>query len=302
MDDTKNSFTFLRLCLAILVVFSHSFPNGGFGADPVEKLVTARIGGIGTLAVYSFFAISGYLVSRSLFQSRSSAHFLWKRALRVFPAFWAALFISAFILGPFLFWKDHSTLNGYFIFGPPGPFSYFYNNFFLQMNQYVIRGLLPNTPVPGGLNGSCWTLIYEFLCYLAVLLPAILFLNHKNKTGMACAVLFLALWISAAFDAGANRFLFIFGASGHSAMFPVFFFAGALFFFLKEKIAWRRDLAVLAAVFFLISLRSNLFYWIAPAALTYFLLWFAAKAPIYIYGNPKYRNYRSRGPRQDHAY
>ena len=65
--NRDNNFTILRLALAWLVLFGHSFPLTGTGFDPLSKLIMPYTW-IGGIAVGGFFAISGYLVSASITQ------------------------------------------------------------------------------------------------------------------------------------------------------------------------------------------------------------------------------------------
>ena len=63
-DPNNNAFGFLRLTLAVLVIFSHSFPLGGFGIDPLEAFTKGRYT-IGLASVAMFFVLSGFLICRS---------------------------------------------------------------------------------------------------------------------------------------------------------------------------------------------------------------------------------------------
>jgi len=70
-----NSFGFLRLALALLVVFYHCFPLGGFGADPLQRITGGRQA-FGSVAVSFFFVLSGFLVARSAVGASSARRFL----------------------------------------------------------------------------------------------------------------------------------------------------------------------------------------------------------------------------------
>lgn len=80
MVRTSNNFTVARLLLALLVVFSHSYPLGGWP----EPVVLGRTPG--GLAVQSFFAISGYLIVGSYISTAQPVLFAWKRFCRLAPA------------------------------------------------------------------------------------------------------------------------------------------------------------------------------------------------------------------------
>ena len=50
------------------------------------------------MAVVGFFGISGYLITGSAERSRP-LRYLWQRFLRIFPAFWVCLVVTAFVIG-----------------------------------------------------------------------------------------------------------------------------------------------------------------------------------------------------------
>ena len=81
----RNNLDFIRSFLAIGVCVQHS-------------LYAFNIK-VSFLFVPAFTAISGYLITRSMEQSRGYGHFLWKRVLRVGPAFLVALAIVALLDG-----------------------------------------------------------------------------------------------------------------------------------------------------------------------------------------------------------
>ena len=80
LSDHRNSLNFLRLGLASVVLLSHAASLGRFGgwAGIVNGTSAAQI------ALYGFFAISGYLIVQSAIRSTSTGY-LWKRTLRIFP-------------------------------------------------------------------------------------------------------------------------------------------------------------------------------------------------------------------------
>ena len=59
-DPKSNSLNILRLVFAVVVIASHAIDLGGFGRDWIGTKTT-----IGTVAVYGFFAISGFLIAGS---------------------------------------------------------------------------------------------------------------------------------------------------------------------------------------------------------------------------------------------
>ncbi len=160
-----NSLNFIRLVLALAVVYDHSIGLGGFGF-----VWTLNDNSIGTLAVYAFFGISGFLIAGSAARN-GSWRYLWQRFLRIFPGFWVCLILTALVFGVLNVLSDplpHCGLSCYFN-GSNGPFSYLYRNWLLPstaLHQNKITGTPYHVPFPLAWNGSIWTLFYEFLCYL----------------------------------------------------------------------------------------------------------------------------------------
>jgi len=156
----SNSLNLIRLLLAASVVLSHA-PLGGFGSELFLRWTT-----IGSLAVYCFFGISGYLIAGSA-ESNNFGRFLWHRVLRIFPAFWICLIVTAFVFG-WLGWlhAGHGCGFACYLHEPGGPVDYVVHNAWLRSSQLTIPGTLKGIPFPLAWNGSIWTLFYEFLCYL----------------------------------------------------------------------------------------------------------------------------------------
>ena len=57
LDPRSNSLNLIRLLLAVIVVVSHGMTLGGYGSE----LILGHTTTFGSLAVFCFFGISGYL-------------------------------------------------------------------------------------------------------------------------------------------------------------------------------------------------------------------------------------------------
>ncbi|MCL9664415.1 acyltransferase [Curtobacterium albidum] len=157
-DPRRNALNAIRLALALVVVVSHTWPIGGYGREPHIGDQT-----LGNWAVAGFFAISGYLITGSRLHSRGFVDYIWRRVLRIYPAFLVVLLVVAFGFAPAV-----AAATG------DGPWTltsallYVLKNLALDIRQYGILDTLNSVPFPRTWNGSLWTLFYEFLCYLAV--------------------------------------------------------------------------------------------------------------------------------------
>ncbi|MDR3664100.1 MAG: acyltransferase, partial [Mycobacterium sp.] len=163
LSDTPNSLNLIRLLLALAVIQFHSSVLGGYLPVAIFHWTDA-----GSLAVYGFFGISGYLITGSALK-HSVPRYLWHRALRIFPAFWICLMVTAVVFG-WIGWthSGHHCGVGCYVAEPNGPLGYVFRNSWLRLNQYSINGTLLGAPIPNAWNGSLWTLFYEFLCYLLI--------------------------------------------------------------------------------------------------------------------------------------
>jgi hypothetical protein len=93
--NRTNNFDFLRLAMAVLVIFSHSFPLAtGRQVFNVPDHVS-----LGKLAVAVFFA-SGYLIAMSWDRSGGLIDFMWRRVLRIYPGFIVAFILSTWLIAP----------------------------------------------------------------------------------------------------------------------------------------------------------------------------------------------------------
>jgi peptidoglycan/LPS O-acetylase OafA/YrhL len=156
----SNNFDSLRFLAAAGVVVSHSIPLT-YGPHPPDARSTLFhiVTALGGVAVQIFFIISGYLITASYLNTNSPRRFIRARFLRLVPALLAVLWLLAFGLGPLL-----TTL----------PLDEYYRSWLPYRAAFGMSDHLPgvftHNPFSAGIDGSLWTLRYEALCYLAVLL------------------------------------------------------------------------------------------------------------------------------------
>jgi peptidoglycan/LPS O-acetylase OafA/YrhL len=174
-EARHNGFGALRLVLASLVIVEH--------AGVLTETAVPEVGGLGcgSVAVDGFFLISGYLITGSV-HSTSPAQYLWRRVLRIYPAFIVCSLLLSFVLRPLV--------------GGPG-FS------IRHLQGPVLWMLLLHEPVSGGafsglryahLDGSMWTIAYEFRCYLLALLFGLIGVSRHRRVYAAITILLLAVY------------------------------------------------------------------------------------------------------------
>jgi peptidoglycan/LPS O-acetylase OafA/YrhL len=186
----RNSLNFLRLAFCLTVIFSHAITQGGFGSEWI-------LGDRTTIAVptlYGFFCLSGFLITGSAMRN-NVGRYLWQRFLRIMPAYWLCLVVTAFIIGA-LAWihQAHTTscsiFSCYYFIPSSSPLDYLYHNALLGWNQFNIGSTPYGGPVPYFWNNSVWTLLPEVCCYLLLAGLASLRLLHRRHfvVGLACGV------------------------------------------------------------------------------------------------------------------
>lgn len=170
-NPRKNNFNVLRLLAASAVIFSHSADITRGEHDKLEQWIGYSGGWI---AVTAFFAISGMLIYRSIARSRSVTDYIIARCLRIFPGLWVMLVVTILVLGLFFTTASIATW-----FHDPQVYRYAVGNAVLYFPRYDLPGVFESHPTSGVVNGSLWTLRFEFTCYIAVLF---LFLARGYKS------------------------------------------------------------------------------------------------------------------------
>lgn len=148
------------------VLFAHSYVLSGSSMPIIDPANTLFGISLGTFCVIVFFAISGFLIQRSMLRSRSFLSYFSARALRLFPGLAVVILITTFILGPA---ATSLQLSEYIT--APSTWHYFSNLNLLNPNtQFHLAGVFKTNPYPDSVNGSIWTLPYETWMYLMVAL------------------------------------------------------------------------------------------------------------------------------------
>lgn len=176
----NNCFDVARHIAAMAVIFSHHFAFNGL---PEPKVL--GITKLGTFAVLVFFSISGYLIAASYLNSKSIISYYSKRVKRIFPALIVCSFIMVYFICPIF-----GTGNGLNYIFSVGALSSFIDFSTLGWHPENINGFASNYIHKGMLNGSLWTLGFEFAAYIFV---SIAFFRKKNVAISALAVILIAI-------------------------------------------------------------------------------------------------------------
>ena len=235
-----NNFSMLRLFSALAVLFDHSFLllDRSSQIYPVPRYTDAS-----AVGVWSFFFISGFLVTRSWAVRQSVGNFLASRALRIFPGLWLTLLVTVFVIGPLM-----TTLAPSVFFSMPDTWAYLRHNFVLQV-EMKLPGVFSGRDV----NGPLWTLPIEIQMYILICLLGWL-ISLSQKVAMSA-------WRQCIYDV-----VLIFGVASlignpKQGMFlpavmdvltlPLLasFAAGAIAYLLRDRIPLRLDLCLLLIVY-----------------------------------------------------
>ncbi|WP_350347315.1 acyltransferase [Agromyces sp. G08B096] len=279
----RNSLGVIRLVLATAVIFDHAFPLGGFGPNPSLGWSRGQES-IGGFAVAGFFAISGYLIAKSGMNA-DVVQFLWRRVLRIFPAFWIVLLVGSLIVGPIAWLVMGRDLADYLTLGPGGPVAYFTGNADLTMRQWGIHDIFVDTPygqaVHGSVfNGSLWTLAYEFGCYLIIAVLVMFgILKRARLLVLGITAFYFVMELASKIVPGAAGTVVPQLADGYTLKLGLIFMIGATIAVYSKEIVFHDGLALLSAAAVIVSLRTSGWTLIGYPAFAYLLLWMAARLP-----------------------
>lgn len=189
-ERRANNFDLLRLAAALLVLWSHSYTLTGTGPELFHWLTNGYDTG-GGMGVAIFFAISGFLVARSV-SVHASGRYLLNRVLRIVPALALVTAFDIFFLGPMV---TSLGLADYLLH--PETLRHARNIFVFGVSFHLpgVFTTLPHT----GVNGSIWTLALE--CGFYLLMPVAMVCGLLSRRGvllLVVAVAGLMLWGSQA--------------------------------------------------------------------------------------------------------
>ena len=254
MDYRKNNFDFLRLIFASFVIITHSYPlSGNKECDLICQLTFGQVS-FSYIGVKGFFVISGYLIFQSLQRSENIFDYFWKRLLRLFPALIVVLFLTV-ILTPFVYQGDTP------FFYNKSLLTYIPNNLSLYRTQYIIDGVFENNPYKSEINGSLWTIPYEFTMYI-LLSFFIIFRKKKIAIQILLLISFLLLLTANIFYFDKLKHYGFILSGGNLLDFGYFFIAGSLLAAINiEKINRKRELLILISILVVASIYFKFYFY-----------------------------------------
>ncbi|CAN7224930.1 acyltransferase [Acidovorax sp. Leaf78] len=179
--ERGNRFDLLRLMAALAVFVAHG--------DFLYRLhlpVPFPGHSLGSVAVYVFFFVSGYLVCQSWDREPDWRAFGVKRAMRIFPGLMVAVLFSVFVLG----WAV-TTLPSSVYWGSGSTWLNVVNNALGLATVQTLPGVFESNPFARAVNGSLWTIRYELAMYLILATMAMAARGRRWVYPLAVCILVL---------------------------------------------------------------------------------------------------------------
>ncbi|WP_223600751.1 acyltransferase [Chryseobacterium sp. GVT01B] len=251
MISRSNNFDFLRLVFASLVIITHSYAlSGATQGDPLSQLTNSQME-FSYLGVHGFFIISGYLIFKSLLRCKGLADYYWKRLLRLFPALLVVLFLTV-LLAPAVYESSVPYLQNKSVY------TYIPQNLTLFFRQKGIGGVFENNPYKHSINGSLWTICYEFSMYVMVSL--LFFIRKKAFVKTVVILLFISSYILTIFQP-----YFLYGVfvklglgSNHFYNLMCFFAGGMVLTYLNASKRTENILIIASFIVLIVSVYLNI--------------------------------------------
>lgn len=182
-----NNLNLIRVLAALAVMVSHTWPImlGEGRVEPMQRMVGQSLG---TMAVYVFFGISGFLISASYARNPTASHFIGSRLVRLYPGLLVSLIIVALVIGPLV---TSDPVENYL--GNPETWWFFLSNLTLVVPQYVLPGVFTDSPFPV-VEGSIWSLGHEVGWYFVLLGLALAGVLHRRWAMIGVLAAAAALW------------------------------------------------------------------------------------------------------------
>lgn len=265
----STGWDYLRICLAVSVVFLHSFVivEGGWMLDAMANSI---FHGLINSILPMFFALSGFLVAGSL-ERNNLLTFAALRALRIVPALAVEITLSALIIGPLF---TTFALQAYF--SDTSFYLYFTN---IVGNLHVeLPGVFLTNPTPRNVNLSLWTIPFELECYLALAALAVVF-RRSRLFILGATVLFATYMTVNMLRHHKISFFYQPGDEHHftGRALVLAFLCGVALYQWRDRVRYSDALGVASAAVGLVLASFYAFQYIAVIPFAYATVWIGLK-------------------------
>nr|WP_240473563.1 acyltransferase [Thioclava indica] len=253
----------MRLIAALCVLVSHAWPIA-LGPQAIEPFKATTGFSLGALSVFTFFAISGFLITASFERSTGLWPYFRARIARIYPGLIVSIALVTFILGPIF---TQVSLTEYF--GAAKTWQAFLGNASLLKLEYQLPGVFASNPYQT-VQGSLWTLPVEMRLYILVALLGMLGLFRRPLL----LVLVCGFGLFAISQSGDASFS---GAHAlRSLWYPGLpFFFGMGLYLARERLPSSPVIAAVLIVLAGLSISGPLGYLTMALAISYAALWLA---------------------------
>lgn len=268
MSIKRNNFDLLRFVFAsvVFLVHLHTLSDNSHIYDHLAS----------SLAVKSFFVVSGFLIFMSYERSKNLEDYCEKRLRRIYPGYFTVVTLGAILL----FFVSSVSAGEYFSLDF---LKYLLANLtFLNFLHPSLPGVFQGNQL-GAVNGALWTLKIEVMFYAIV--PGVVWLTRKYDRLLVIAAIYLA---SCLYVVVTNHLAV---SSGSAIYFKLgrqlpgqlsYFISGALFYYYSDNIVRRRVLyCLMAFVVMVFSYKFEVLRLFEPialatlvVALAYFVIYF----------------------------
>jgi peptidoglycan/LPS O-acetylase OafA/YrhL len=290
LNARQNNFDLIRFVAATMVIVAHAYPLT-YGHDKTEllHLLTQQQMTFGTLGVAVFFVISGFLIYQSYDHSPNVFVYAKARILRIFPALITVLLLMVFGLGVAL---TELSVGDYF--SQSSTFKYLLGVFLFPI-YYELPRVFEANPWPVTVNGSLWTIPYEFICYILV---AIAGLSRILRWRVILLILLLGLFLfrwllfddSPEMLGTLNRWFYGVGMAKLLEL-GSYFLAGMVLYAYREKIIINHYLALISVIILVVtSIFGGLQAWFLLAG-SYLIMYLAFLPSLRYHNFAKYGDF-----------
>jgi peptidoglycan/LPS O-acetylase OafA/YrhL len=273
-DLKNNAFDFARLLFAFFVVYAHS--RYLYGEPDILHWEAARFENLhtGSIGLWGFFAISGFLVTGSYFNSKGAIDFLTKRFKRIFPGFWFSLLMCALFFAPLWYFLKLKTLTGFWDINAIHVWKFLTTN----MDALIQIQSIGDVAIDQ-VNGPYWTIHHEISCYiiLGTILALINSLKRFQKNVQRNSILAITLGLSVI------RLIYIYHPEFHNAysewfgderflLFLVVFMWGSTIFLYRELLIPSWAGAFISLFILVLATKTDYLPVVFPCCFTYLVI------------------------------
>jgi peptidoglycan/LPS O-acetylase OafA/YrhL len=287
-DQRQNNIDFVRIFLALLVILSHSYSLAlaNERTEPFNLLSLGQATG-GRIAVDVFFILSGFLIAASYERSRSALSYLKKRVARIYPAFILLTLLTVGLILPL----SHGRVTGATL--SDKVLNVVGNTLILR--SIGVDGAFPFNPAKWEVNGSLWSIAFEFWCYIGVMLLGLTGLLRSKKfllTAFAGSIVVSILFAHFKWNISGNILGVIFGYPPFWARLLPMYLAGVVFYRFRQDIPLSPKLMIAALIAMVVAFRVPLGYAaLFPIAGTYLVMCFSFAPSIRLHGAARYGDF-----------